>query len=52
MFKRRGGHNVKEPDFFFCFLFLSFLFWLFFCLGGGGVACFSEETEGAEVVAN
>ena len=38
MFKGRGGHNVKEPDFFFCF---------FFCLGGGGVACFSEETEGA-----
>ena len=50
MFKGRGGHNVKEPDFFFVFCFvLFFLFWLFFCLGGGGggVACFSGETEGA-----
>ena len=27
MFKGRGGHNVKEPDFFFV---------SFFCLGGGG----------------
>ena len=35
MFKGRGGHNVKEPDFFFVFVFLFFLFWLFFCLGGG-----------------
>ena len=36
MFKGRGGHNVKEPDFFsfvlFCFV------WLFVCFlfGGGG----------------
>ena len=44
MFKGRGGHNVKNLTFF---LFLFFLFWLFFCLGGGGVACFSGETEGA-----
>ena len=29
MFKERGGHNVKEPDFLFCFV-------LFFLLGGGG----------------
>ena len=43
MFKGRGGHNVKNLTFF---LFLFFLFWLFFCLGGG-VACFSGETEGA-----
>ena len=28
MFKERGGHNVKEPDFLFCFGF-------FFCWGGG-----------------
>ena len=27
MFKERGGHNVKEPDFLFCFGF--------FLLGGG-----------------
>ena len=39
MFKGRGGHNVKEPDFFF----VSFFAWG----GGGGVACFSGETEGA-----
>ena len=35
MFKGRGGHNVKEPDFLFVFCFVFFLFWLFFCLGGG-----------------
>ena len=29
MFKERGGHNVKEPDFLFCFGF-------FFVGGGGG----------------
>ena len=55
MFKKRGGHNVKEPDFFlFCFVFLFVLFVLFvlFCLFlflfffGGGVACFSGGTEG------
>ena len=38
MFKERGGHNVKEPDFLFCFGF--------FFVGGGGVACFSGETKG------
>ena len=37
MFEERGGHNVKEPD-FFVFLFFCFfvLFWLVFLLGGGG----------------
>ena len=47
MFKERGGHNVKEPDFlFFVLLFCFVLFWLFFCRGEGGVACFSGETKG------
>ena len=32
MFKGRGGDNVKEPDFFFCF----FSFGCFFAWGGGG----------------
>ena len=44
MFKGRGGDNVKEPDFFF-FVFV-FLVLVVFLLGGG-VACFSGETEGA-----
>ena len=45
MFKGRGGHNVKEPDFFVLFCFV--LFWLLFFVGGGGrVACFSGETKG------
>ena len=44
MFKGRGGHNVKEPDFFVLFFFV--LFWLLFFVGGGGVACFSGETKG------
>ena len=34
MFKGRGGHNVKEPDFFVLFCFV--LFWLLFFVGGGG----------------
>ena len=34
MFKGRGGHNVKEPDFFVLFFFV--LFWLLFFVGGGG----------------
>ena len=42
MFEERGGYNVKEPDFLFCFFVL---FWLVFLLGGGGVACFSGETK-------
>ena len=33
MFKGRGGHNVKEPDFFVLFCFV--LFWLLFFVGGG-----------------
>ena len=33
MFKGRGGDNVKEPDFFFCFCFFSF--GCFFAWGGG-----------------
>ena len=61
MFKGRGGHNVKEPDFFlffFCFFFVLFFvfvffgFCFFFFFFGGGVACFSGETEGGYVVAN
>ena len=32
MFKKRGGHNVKEPDFVVLFCFAC----LFFCLFGGG----------------
>ena len=32
MFEERGGHNVKEPDFF---VFLFYFGW-FFCWGGGG----------------
>ena len=40
MFKKRGGHNVKEPDFFVLFCFVLFCFVLlvcfFVCLGGGG----------------
>ena len=42
MFEERGGHNVKEPDFFvlfFCFVLVGFF------VGGGGVACFSGETK-------
>ena len=42
VFEERGGHNVKEPDFFvlfFCFVLVGFF------VGGGGVACFSEETK-------
>ena len=36
MFKKRGGHNVKEPDFFVLFCFVLFCFaCLFFCLFGG-----------------
>ena len=52
MFEERGGHNVKEPD-FFVFLFFCFfvLFWLVFLLGGG-VACFSGETKEGYVVTN
>ena len=56
MFKKRGGHNVKEPDFFlFFFLFCFFLFFVLFCFVCfcfcfcfflGGVACFSGGTEG------
>ena len=34
MFKGRGGHNVKEPDFFFVFVFVFVL--VVFLLGGGG----------------
>ena len=37
MFKKRGGHNVKEPDFFvlFCFVLFCLVVCLFvFCLGG------------------
>ena len=38
MFKGRGGHNVKEPDFFFVFVFVFcfFCFGCFFAGGGGG----------------
>ena len=45
MFKGRGGHNVKEPDFFsfvlFCFV------WLFVCFlfGGGGGAHASQGKQ-------
>ena len=48
MFKGRGRHNVKEPDFFFLFLFFCFVLFCFvlFFAWGGGVACFSGETEG------
>ena len=36
MFKKRGGHNVKEPDFFvlFCFALFCLFVCLFVCLGG------------------
>ena len=44
MFKKRGGHNVKEPDFFVLFCFVLFCFaCLFFCLFGGGGAHASQE---------
>ena len=33
MFKKRGGHNVKEPDFFVLFCFVL-LVCFFVCLGG------------------
>ena len=36
MFKGRGGHNVKEPDFFVLFCFVLFCFGCCFLLGGGG----------------
>ena len=35
MFKKRGGHNVKEPDFFVLFCFVL-LVCFFVCLGEGG----------------
>ena len=35
MFEERGGHNVKEPD-FFVFLFFCFILVGFFVGGGGG----------------
>ena len=38
MFKERGGHNVKEPDFLFCFGF--------FFVGGGGGRMFLRGNEG------
>ena len=47
MFEERGGHNVKEPDFF---VFLFYFGWFF--VGGGGVACFSGETKEGYVVTN
>ena len=50
MFEERGGHNVKEPD-FFVFLFFCFILVGFF-VGGGGVACFSGETKEGYVVTN
>ena len=34
MFKKRGGHNVKEPDFFLVVLF-CFVCLFVFCLKGG-----------------
>ena len=40
MFEERGGHNVKEPDFFvlfFCFVLVGF-----FVGGGGGGSHFSQ----------
>ena len=38
MFKGRGRHNVKEPDFFFCFCFFVLFCFVLFCflLGEGG----------------
>ena len=44
MFKGRGGHNVKEPDFFALFCFV--LFWLLFFVGGGGGRMFLRGNEG------
>ena len=44
MFKGRGGHNVKEPDFFVLFCFV--LFWLLFFVGGGGGRMFLRGNEG------
>ena len=35
MFKGRGGHNAKEPDFFLFFCFVFFVL-VVFLLGGGG----------------
>ena len=41
MFKKRGGHNVKEPDFFVLFCFVL-LVCFFVCLGEGGGAHASQ----------
>ena len=43
MFEERGGHNVKEPDFFvlfFCFVLVGFF------VGGGGGRMFLRGNEG------
>ena len=37
MFEERGGHNVKEPD-FFVFLFFCFILVGFFVGGGSHVS--------------
>ena len=42
MFKKRGGHNVKEPDFFVLFCFVL-LVCFFVCLGGGGAHASQEK---------
>ena len=41
MFEERGGHNVKEPDFF---VFLFYFGWFF--VGGGGGRMFLRGNEG------
>ena len=46
MFKGRGGHNVKEPDFLFVFCFVFFVFVVFLLGGGGGGRMFLRGNEG------
>ena len=43
MFKKRGGHNVKEPDFFVLFCFVLFCLFVFLFVWGGGAHASQEK---------